>query len=295
MLTRTLWLRLVFLIFIFSSLFACGGGGGGSNSSDQQQTGNGNGGGTETNPATLTVGTPANATISGITSSYFTFKTGSSAGSYGISITGAQSDLSWDLFSDPGYSAFFVASCDKLFGAGNEICSTTLSANTTYYLRVNSWDNTSTNYTLTITFLDPAAGCGSGTCFNFENGSMPASFVYSGNASWVIDNANAVTGTYSIHSGAITDNQTSCFEYTPAGSSGVVLFSLKTDSEQWVDLLKFYIDGTLQSSTWSGNTAWTRVIFGTSTGTHTYKWCYSKDGSYSIGADRVWLDDIEFK
>lgn len=282
-------------IVFFSALFlnlvpGCGGGG---DNPPQQQQQNYTTGGTKTNPTVVSIGTTVTSSITGISSVYFKFTTGSSSGSYGIAITTVQADMAWDLYSSSDYSSFFVASCDKQFTATDEVCSATLDANTTYYLRVYSWDNKQSNYSLTLMFLDPTAGCGSGECINFESGAIPTSFVSSGNASWVVDNANTGSGTYSIHSGVITDSQTSCFEYSPSNNSDVVLFSLKTDSEDSIDQLKFYIDGTMQSSSWSGLTAWTRVIFGATRGSHTYKWCYIKDGSISSGADMVWIDDIE--
>lgn len=289
--TRVL-MTLLASILLFA---ACSGGGGGGGVTPGQNN-NTTTGGTEANPAVISVGNPESLSISGISLYHLSFTTGNAAGSYGIAITGAQTDLSWDLFTEPDYSAGFVTSCDKFFGSGNEICTATLAANTTYYLRVHSWDNATTNYTLTLTYLDPAAGCGSGTCVSFETGSIPSGIIASGDAPWVIDNTTAGSGTYSVHSGAITDNQTSCFEYAPSGNTEVVLFSYKADSEEWADTLKLYIDGILQSSqTYSGVKEWSRAIFGTSLGQHTYKWCYAKDASFSTGTDRVWVDDIEFR
>ncbi len=286
----------IFIILVLLLSLSCGGGGGGDNTQQTPPTPPPDTNtGTESNPSVVTIGTPVTSSINGVSSNYYSFTTGSSSGSYGIALTGVQADLGWYLYAASDYSSFFVAACDKQFTAVNEICSATLEANKKYYLQVSSWDNKQSTFTVTITFLNPAAGCGSVACVNFEYGSLPSSFISSGNAFWTIDNANAATGTYSIRSGAITDNQTSCFEYAPSGNTEIVLFSLKTDSEQWVDQLKLYIDGVIQSSTWSGNTPWTRVIFGTSPGTHTYKWCYTKDGSISSGADRVWVDDLEFK
>ena len=283
---------------LFLLLISCGGGGGGSNPQQSPPPDGGTPppvGGTKADPAVISLSTPTTSTIVGVTSSYYLFTTGTATGSYAIALTGVQADLGWDLFAASDYSSFFVATCDKQFSTGNEICSATLTGNTTYYLKVRSWDNTTSTYTLTVSYLDPATGCGAGTCVNFESGSIPVSFVTSGDAAWAIDSGIKATGVYSAHSGTITDNQTSCFAYTPSGNTEVVVFSVKTDSEHWVDMLKFYIDGTMQSSNWSGNTDWTRVIFGSNSGSHTYKWCYTKDGSISVGSDRVWVDDIEFK
>ncbi len=145
-----------------------------------------------------------------------------------------------------------------------------------------------------MTLLDPAAGCSAGAaeCFSFESGTVPASFVMSGNANWTID-SNAASGTRSLRSGAITDNQTTCFAYFTATTNSVA-FSLEADSEAAWDKLEFYIDTVKQPGSWSGSIPWTRVIFGTTSGTHTFKWCYTKDSTNFTGLDAVWIDDIEF-
>lgn len=289
-------------LLVMPLLISCGGGGGSdpNNNNDSGGTDGGTTGGTVTvgtssNPAQLKVGASQQSTVAATGAYYYVFTAGTSSGSHAISLTNTQSDLSWDLYSDANYSSLFVYNCDKNWGTQDEVCTVLLTANAKYYLRVNNWDNVTSTYTVAVNFLDPAAGCGSGTCLNFETGSVPTAISMSGNLPWTVDNATSATGAYSIRSGAITHNQSSCFEYTPASSTSIVTFSLKTDSEEYVDKLKFYIDGSLQSATWSGATPWIKVMFNAAAGSHTYKWCYTKDSSMSNGADAVWVDDIEFK
>lgn len=286
----------ILLIAITLLAASCSGGGSSSNTMTNGTQSTGTSEGSKTGPVVLSLSSPHSASIASIGTDYYTFTT-SSAGSYGITLLNSPTDVSWDLFSSSDYSSTFVTSCDNMFtGPENEVCSTTLSANTKYYLRVNNWDNAVGSFVATVAFLDPSGGCGSsGTCVNFENGGVPSSFVMSGNALWTIDSTTAASGAKSFRSGAITDSQISCFAYTPSGTSQIIIFSLKTDSEQYMDTLKFYIDGNVQTSSWSGSTPWMRVIFGTMAGNHTYKWCYIKDPSISVGADAVWVDDIEIQ
>jgi hypothetical protein len=73
---------------------------------------------------------------------------------------------------------------------------------------------------------------------------------------------------------------------------GQISFAIKISSESNYDKLSFYIDGTLMSS-WSGEVAWTTVSYAVSSGSHTFKWEYSKDGSVNRGSDKVWIDEIK--
>jgi hypothetical protein len=44
---------------------------------------------------------------------------------------------------------------------------------------------------------------------------------------------------------------------------------------------------------WSGEVPWTVASFPVGSGSHTFKWEYSKDGSVNSGSDKVWIDDIK--
>ena len=70
-------------------------------------------------------------------------------------------------------------------------------------------------------------------------------------------------------------------------------FYKKVSSESGWDKLFFYIDN-VEKGNWSGEVAWSQETFPVTTGTHTFKWSYSKDGSVSSGNDCAWVDDIQF-
>jgi len=130
--------------------------------------------------------------------------------------------------------------------------------------------------------------------YDFENGSFPSEFTSSGNASWFVTSTTAANGTtYSIKSGSVSDNQSSCFEFTETASSSISFYYNVSSESNW-DYLRFYEDGT-QVAAWSGSVGWTQYNHSTTSGSHTFKWCYTKDGSASTGSDAAWIDEIEIE
>lgn len=109
-----------------------------------------------------------------------------------------------------------------------------------------------------------------------------------------------------IHSAGVTNGQTSCVSYTYTTTSqySYVSFNYTTNSTTDYDLLSFYIDNVLQFPVWSGSVPgtppaplpWQNVMFNTTTGTHTYKWCHSNSNTdanppVQTSGD-MWVDDI---
>jgi len=129
--------------------------------------------------------------------------------------------------------------------------------------------------------------------YDFESGAVPGAFVMSGNASWSVDSSTAAGGsTYSLRGGVITNSQTTCTEVSATGSTGVS-FDYSVSSESSFDYLYFYIDGVQQGLGWSGTVPWSSIsYYPITSGTHTYKWCYIKDVSVSVGSDTAWIDNI---
>ena len=56
---------------------------------------------------------------------------------------------------------------------------------------------------------------------------------------------------------------------------------------------KFLLKAIMQEE-WSGTVDWSEVSYPVTTGAHTFKWVYFKDGSVSSGADCAWVDYIIF-
>lgn len=128
--------------------------------------------------------------------------------------------------------------------------------------------------------------------YNFEDGLFPTVMATSGDALWVNTAGGAGGSVFSLKAGTITHSQTSCVAVNASGSSSVS-FDYSVSSESLYDYLRFYIDG-VQMNAWSGTVAWTAsgIISAGATGTHEYKWCYTKDNIVSSGSDTAWIDNI---
>jgi hypothetical protein len=128
--------------------------------------------------------------------------------------------------------------------------------------------------------------------YNFEDGLVPAAMTMSGNLPWVNVAGGILGSTRALQAGTITALQTSCEQLAPA-SSASISFDYSVSSESGFDFLYFYIDGVLTRN-WSGLVPWVNsgVIAAGTTGLHTYKWCYSKDGSVNSNLDTAWIDNI---
>lgn len=83
-------------------------------------------------------------------SSYYSFTTGDTDSVYTISLSGAESDLKWALYTGTSRSGG-IMSCDTTWAVGDETCVTpTLTAGTTYVLQVMNYDAAGTLFTLDI-------------------------------------------------------------------------------------------------------------------------------------------------
>jgi fibronectin type 3 domain-containing protein len=113
-----------------------------------------------------------------------------------------------------------------------------------------------------------------------------------GDANWFGQTVTSYYDGDAAESGAVGD-----FDYTyiqtTVNSPGILTFYWKVSSELDYDELKFYIDGTEEDSI-SGDVGWTAKSYELSSGTHTLKWLYEKDGVGSEGSDCGWLDKVEF-
>ncbi len=130
---------------------------------------------------------------------------------------------------------------------------------------------------------------------SFETGDFSMyDWTFSGGANWTIVNTGAHTGTYCAKSGNIGDSQQTDLVLTiDILADGEVSFYKKVSSESNWDWFRFYIDN-VQIGEWSGEVAWSQQTYDVTTGTHTFKWSYQKDGSVSNGSDCAWVDDIQF-
>ncbi|MDY0325100.1 MAG: C25 family cysteine peptidase [Candidatus Cloacimonadaceae bacterium] len=112
---------------------------------------------------------------------------------------------------------------------------------------------------------------------------------------WTVVNTGAYAGTYAAKSGTIPAYGSTTMETTRILSSpGTLTFWYKVSSETNYDKLKFYIDGVLQGTGWSGTVDWTQASYPLTAGTRALKWEYMKDVSTDTGSDCAWIDNIIF-
>lgn len=206
--------------------------------------------------------------------------------------TSVQSDLS-TTFANITLNSFStnLGNLNSGGGSANSVFNLTVSpsavigtvADLTNVLTAGSYTDQNTFY-LTIGLVDEDWETGDFTKFDWVQGAHP----------WVITGTLPYEGTYSAKSGTITDQQISDLSITfNVLANDSISFYGKVSSEQDYDYLKFFIDG-VEKGSWSGEMAWTRIVFPVTAGSHTFKWTYEKDQSVSDGSDCAWTDYILF-
>ena len=117
---------------------------------------------------------------------------------------------------------------------------------------------------------------------------------------WIVDSINT-TGGSSLRSGDIAGNQTSCLVLgVTLPANRVIRFSLRTDSEPVHDFLYFaagdvrLIDSFTASPGVATTKNWEQQLVLLPGSDSTLRWCYTKNGRNSIGADSGWLDALSF-
>ena len=114
-----------------------------------------------------------------------------------------------------------------------------------------------------------------------------------GAAGWYGQTSETLDGTAAARSGAIGDSQQSWVQTSVTGP-GVLGFWWKVSSESGGDCLMFYVDGSLQAGSVSGEGDWRQRRVAVASGAHTLKWAYVKNASSGSGADCGWLDQVSF-
>ena len=110
-----------------------------------------------------------------------------------------------------------------------------------------------------------------------------------GNASWWGQTSTTHDGVDAVQSGTLGNGQASWVETTAAGAG--VSFWWRVSSETCCDYLRFSIDGVVQASI-RGEVPWQQKTFAMAAGSHTLRWEYAKDASWTGGSDRGWVDQL---
>ena len=129
---------------------------------------------------------------------------------------------------------------------------------------------------------------------DFESGDFSEfPWEFDGQQNWMIS-PDSYEDEYAAQSGGIGDNQfTELFITMNVMTEDDISFFKKVSSESNYDYLRFYIDDEMQNE-WSGEIAWSEESYGVTTGIHTFRWIYEKDGSVDGGSDCGWIDNIIF-
>ncbi len=150
-------------------------------------------------------------------------------------------------------------------------------------ITIGSFEQKEINFT-----LQPCSDTVSAESFEYL---IPERFNFS-NGSWTSSNQQSYSGSYSLKSASISDNQTTeAILNIEVKESGELSFYHITSSEMGYDYFRFFIDDILQIQT-SGTNNWTRFATFLSKGNHTLKWSYSKDNASAAGSDCVFIDDL---
>jgi hypothetical protein len=114
-----------------------------------------------------------------------------------------------------------------------------------------------------------------------------------GNANWFEQTVTYYYDGDAAESGNIGDSESTYIQTTVTGP-GTLSFWWKVSSSSYYDRLYFYIDGDSQTYISGTTGSWTQETYDISSGTHTLKWSYEKNPSYSYGLDCGWLDKVEY-
>lgn len=129
---------------------------------------------------------------------------------------------------------------------------------------------------------------------DFEDASLVITITDDGDAPWARSTAQAHTGSWSLRSGTITDEEySSALVDVPAGAT-TLRFWYRVSSEEGFDSFDVWADTNLVLTD-SGETGWVQSPVIDVSGVSVIEFSYFKDSSVTEGDDAVWIDDITFQ
>ena len=128
---------------------------------------------------------------------------------------------------------------------------------------------------------------------DFESGSFSSDWTFSQTNAWTIVDGGRGTKCAKSTNMGISNSDYSATLTVNVFAAGELTFWYKVSSEANYDKLHFYMDNQ-EKGVWSGTVDWTQFTQAVTTGQHTFKWSYTKDGSVNTGDDCAWIDDIKF-
>jgi len=163
---------------------------------------------------------------------------------------------------------------------------TGLSQGTTYHVRAYATNSVGTGYGNDVSFTTMAPNSIGEAV---DNTSL--TWTTGGNANWFGQTAISYYGGDAAQSGDISNDESTWVQATVSGPA-TLSFYWKVSSEPSYDCLRFYINGTEQTSI-SGTVDWQQKSYSIPSGSNTIKWAYTKDVSVSSGSDAGWVDKVD--
>ena len=133
--------------------------------------------------------------------------------------------------------------------------------------------------------------------YDFEAGVIPEELNNTVSSyPWTVLSTNPNSGSFCMASSnnAVGNSESYVDAVVEFVEDGSVDFYSRISSESDYDWGRFYIDGAEMLSESGTENTWTARHYDVSAGTHTFRWYYSKDGSYNEGEDCYYIDDITF-
>ncbi|MFJ4692851.1 hypothetical protein [Streptomyces sp. NPDC088766] len=160
-----------------------------------------------------------------------------------------------------------------------------------------SFDQYAWDVFFTCTPADPWTTAELAVVEDFEDTTYEAAWTNGGTLPWARSTAQAHTGSWSLKSGAITNNQTSDAVFAVPAGKTELRFWYWTSSEAAGagfegDRLLVLVDG-VQVLRAQGTTPWTQATVDV-TGKSSVTFRYVKDNSTAVGADAVHIDNLSF-
>lgn len=128
--------------------------------------------------------------------------------------------------------------------------------------------------------------------YDFETSKDLGNWDFTFSKPWALTAEEAASGTFSLVSANVSDNELSEVSLTEILPAGILSFDYQVSSEIDYDFLEFYVDGELVRI-WSGLVDWSNFQYEIEAGLHTLRWRYIKDADVTGGFDKAWIDNVE--
>ena len=132
--------------------------------------------------------------------------------------------------------------------------------------------------------------------YDFENGQIPAGWTNDATYAWTVVQEN---GGHCIKSGngGVTSSTSAIQTTVDFAGSGTVSFDALCQGEgsyTYFDHCDFAIDGNVMFTAGANVSGWNTYTFPVTSGSHTFKWSYTKDSSVNPTGDAFFVDNVTF-